>query len=540
MTSSSTAIRTAAWEAETTSTDLSDQEAGLYLIHDLTELGSLATRSFDHAGPGSFDDKRVFYPAVLDDPTFLGSFPLVVISHGNGMNYAWYDFLQEHLASYGFIVMSHANNTFPGVETASTSTLQNTDGFLQDQGTMAGGVLDGHIDSSRISWIGHSRGGEGVVRAYDRIVDEGYPVTSYSANDLVFISSIAPTDFLGPSETDPHDTTYHLLVGGADGDVSGCFDTDPSDSFNVYERGTGKKSANYMHGAGHNHFNECGNGFPDATGPDQPGCEEVHKAQNALYVALLKHHVEGNVPAHDFLWRQYESIRPIGVLDTLVLDLEYKDGDAVSNFVIDDYQTRAALGTSSSGGTVTFDVLNLEEGRLDDSDRRFDLPLSDAFNGMMRTRQSDVQKGAVFDYRAGGSYFIDFEVIPSERDFSGKAYLSLRSCQITRHPETIAELADLTFSVTLTDGAGGSSSINFGAYGGGIEEPYQRRGCPDRSTVPGWQNEFETIRIRLTDFLTNDSGLDLTDVSTVRLEFGANHGSAQGRLGLDDVQVTWE
>ena len=100
---------------------------------------------------------------------------------------------------------------------------------------------------------------------------------------------------------------------------------------------------------------------------------------------------------------------------------------------------------------------------------------------------------------------------------------------------TIAELGDLTFTVTLRDGSGTTSSVDIGAYGGGVEEPYQRDGAGEGV---GWFNEFETIRIRLTDFLTNGSGLDLTDVEAVRLDFGPSFGSNEGRLGLDDVELT--
>ena len=96
-------------------------------------------------------------------------------------------------------------------------------------------------------------------------------------------------------------------------------------------------------------------------------------------------------------------------------------------------------------------------------------------------------------------------------------------------------LGDLTFDVTLVDGAGTRSSINAGAYGGGIEEPYQRTSC---GSGTGWAADFETIRIRLTDYLTNASGLDLSDIRQVALEFGPTHGSSEGRLGLDDLELT--
>ena len=64
---------------------------------------------------------------------------------------------------------------------------------------------------------------------------------------------------------------------------------------------------------------------------------------------------------------------------------------------------------------------------------------------------------------------------------------------------------------------GTTSTMNIGAYGGGLEELYQRTGC---GTGAGWSNEFETIRLGLAAYLNNGSGLDLTDIVAVRFEFG--------------------
>jgi len=107
---------------------------------------------------------------------------------------------------------------------------------------------------------------------------------------------------------------------------------------------------------------------------------------------------------------------------------------------------------------------------------------------------------------------------------------------------------------------GTTSSINFAAYGAGIEEVYQRQ---DLGGPPGWQNEFETIRIRLTDFTHAGTGtgagwqnefetirirladfksdgrtLDLTNITKVRFLFGSSQGSSQGALGIDDIEWT--
>ncbi|MBP7148262.1 MAG: hypothetical protein KBD01_11990 [Acidobacteria bacterium] len=518
-------------------------EPGFFVVHDITQPGPLAVTQFDDIGPepahcsgSGDDDMRIYYPTVLDQPDYTGMFPLVVISHGNGHCYDWYDFLGRHLASYGYIVMAHDNNTGPGIETASTSTLQFTDKILLNQGSLHGGVLNGHIDSHRIAWIGHSRGGEGVVRAYDRLVDENYAAQRYSAADIVVISSIAPTDFLGPAKSDPHDVPYHLLYGSADGDVCGCPDNSVAQSFGVYERARGPRQSTYLHGADHNDFNCCG--FEDFSGPAETkiGRPEAQKVQKAVQLALVKHYVDGSRAAKDFLARHWKQFRPLGVAATDIVVDEIREHPAQRAFVVDDYQAQFATNTSSSGGSVSASVAELVEARARELDGQFTWTGSEPMNGMTRGRDSDLGRGAVFEF-SGAPAFYEFAVVPDRRDFSGAAFLSFRAAQMTRHPLTAADTGDLTFTVTLVDGAGRESSIDFGSYGGGLEEPYPRTGY---GSGTGWQNEFQTIRIRLSDFLRDGSPLELTNVAAIRFQFGPGFGSSRGRVGIDTIELVEE
>jgi hypothetical protein len=216
---------------------------------------------------------------------------------------------------------------------------------------------------------------------------------------------------------------------------------------------------------------------------------------------------------------------------------EYRDAspNTASNpqktIIIDDYQTQPATNTSSIGSPVTFDVQNLTEDRLDDNNSDFTWMVSDAFNGATQAGASDVSRGVVFDWN-GSNRFYEWEIPVGERNFTDNLFLSFRGAQGTQHPNTLAVLGDLTFNVTLRDGqvAPVSSSISIGAFGGGLEEPYQRSG--------GWHNEMETIRIRLTDFLNNGSGLNLADIVAIRLDFGPANGSSQGRIVIDELMLT--
>jgi len=510
--------------------------AGFYVVHDLTQPGPLTVTEIVYgATNGSvtsgFEGENIFYPT---DIALMGELPLIVVSHGNGHQYQWYDHIGQHMASYGYVVMSHQNNTVPGVQTAATTTLEHTDAFIDQLGSISGGILQDHVDTRRIVWIGHSRGGEGVAIAYDRIVDGVWSPENYGLQDIVLVSSIAPVDFEGPSDTNPHEVAYSLWTGGSDNDVDGCADSNVVQTFHLHDRAERWRQSISLHGVGHGDFHN-GGGSSVATGPCLVGRADTHQIMRGYLLPLVKHYVENNVPARDFLWRQWEAFQPIGAPTgnpCVTVDLMFREDPDLS-FVVDDYQTEPAAGVSSSGGSVAFTVDNASEGLLDDVNATFTNNGGDVMNGMTVASAQDSSRGLVFGWNADSFYQQD--ILPGERDFRDSRYLTFRACQSTRHPDTTVEIGDLTFQVTLIDGSLATSSIGIGAYGGGIEEPYQRSNC---GSGVGWGNEFETIRIRLTDFLNNGSNLNLADISAIRFDFGPSHGSAAGRIGLDEIAIS--
>ena len=136
------------------------------------DLGTVAVPKTD-AGPNPTDTIPVRavirYPAQASgvDAAFkAGSFPLIVIMHGNsGMqtSYLGYNYLLDHLAGHGFIAMSI--HVPPGVmiETRARAILHHLG--IMAQNNTAPGLFQGHIDLTKIGIAGHSRGGESVVRA---------------------------------------------------------------------------------------------------------------------------------------------------------------------------------------------------------------------------------------------------------------------------------------------------------------------------------------------------------------------------------------
>jgi hypothetical protein len=542
------------------------REAGLYAVHDTSLQGPLAVTMIGsysvgaiYGIPGSMVNERLYFPTNIASMCPL---PIVIIGHGNGHDYRWYDHIGNHMASYGYIVMSHNNNTGPGIDSASLTTLGHTDAFISlgQSGSIPGAAaLAGKLDTSRIIWIGHSRGAEGVAMAYHRLA-YGTGTCSYSPdpnnnwdeNSIVMVSSMCPTDFYGAGYTtyascpsNPGAVNYVLWTGSADSDVSGDPSNDITQTFHLHDRATAFRNSIVLQGVGHAWYH-AGGGSSWATGPCLIGQELTHKILLGLYLPLMKFYAEGNVPATDFFWRQYEVFRPPSVGtggfcsasggDSVVVNMTYRNGAEAGNFVIDDYQSELSAGVSSSGMPVTYTVQNLHEGRLDDNNTSFTWMTSDPMNGFTyaATTIPDNTRGVVFDWNGADRYY-EWSIAPGAPDFNDYTYLSFRAGQATRHPYTIAVLGDLTFSVTLRDTAGNTSSINIGAYGGGVEEPYQRTGA---GTGTGWGVEFETIRVRLTDFLTNGAILDLSSIEAVRLNFGPSWGSNEGRLGVEGAYLT--
>ncbi|OAB61108.1 hypothetical protein AY599_14225 [Leptolyngbya valderiana BDU 20041] len=500
---------------------------GFSVFTDMTQMGPLTPTMLDTST--SRGPVRLNYPAELASE---GPLPIAIIVHGGGHDYRWYDYLQDHLSSWGWVSIS-IQNDFGG--TGNRPLLQ-TQALIAEQQTLAGGVLNGLLDSSRIVWIGHSLGGREVVIGAERLYRGLFTPSNYSIDDMTLVSSIGANsvgDF-GSLVADPGPINFHMIWGSADGDRSGA-PGQQTVAFRHYDRAFGYKHSTYIHGADHNVFNCCG--FRNFTGPPETeiGRPEAQRIAKSIWLALIKHYGEDNGDAIDYLTRAWDGFKPLSVSQTTTLVHMYRpDPVEMDSRVIEDFQTNPSVSQSSSGGLVTLNTSNTIEVRQRDSASGFTWTPTDPANGMTYAWEpSDTSRGLVFDY--DGPAFIEFEVLPSLGNLLGYDHLSFRVCQGTRHPNTIAELAPVTFNVSLVDGSGATSTIHIGEYSAGASEPYQRTG---QGTGVGWQNEYNTIRIRLTDFLAQNTGLDLTDVSAIRFDFGEGEGSSIGRLGLDEIEFT--
>ncbi len=510
--------------------------AGLWIARDPTATGPLQVTtlsSYTASGATSgFTTARLWYPANIAS---LGQRPLVVISHGNGHQYSWYDYLGTHLASWGFIVISHQNNTVPGIETSSTTTLQHTSAIIAQQATVAGGAINGRIDVSRIGWIGHSRGGEGIARAYDRIFDNSYTPTGYGLANIKFLCSIAPTDFLGVNSANPHAANFMLLWGSADGDVSGVPNNTVAWSFDLAERCTGFRNTVYVHGADHNDFNCCGtNDFqgPSGTAINNAGAQAVAKA---FILAALKYHLESETALGEFLWRPSSSLRPAGVSAAFTIVKEVVPAASANVRTVDNFQTQTGLGTSSSGGAVASTVTNISEAIARDTDNTYTWSTSNPHNGSIRATSSDTQRMVAWDWNVSAG--MTWDLLPALRDLSSWTFVQARVGQGTRHPNTVTLNGGASFTWVLMDSLGNESRVSSSASGEAINRPYQRTGSGNGA---GWQNELRTVQLRLRDFKSVNPLIDLSQIASVRMEVGGSAGSATGRFVIDDLQFVKE
>jgi len=187
-------------------------------------------------------------PGVTDPAQISVSqpdYPLIVVVHGNGHYYKTYDWLLTHFALNGFIAAS-IDLTFNMCGQGRAEALFHHINVIKTK--FASKV------QNNIGIMGHSRGGEAVVKAA-RINQQ--KALGHNINAVI---SLAPTDqygteILGGEWSKP----YFVLYGSRDGDVDGSTYTSgytvPQTGFALYDRASGsKKSMCFVYGATHNGF----------------------------------------------------------------------------------------------------------------------------------------------------------------------------------------------------------------------------------------------------------------------------------------------
>lgn len=224
-----------------------------------------------------FDDERLPLNGRVWYPEGDGPFPLVLVVHGNHgaarFSDPGYQYLGEHLASHGYIVVSVDENFL---------NFKETDVWwgLESENNARGWVLLEHlrvwhtwnadaespfhqrVDTERIALIGHSRGGEAAAHAaaFNRLPvnpDDGTVAFDYGY-DIKSVVAIAPSDgqYQPTGRRTPlTDVNYLTIQGSHDSDVASFSGLYQYDRVSFSGDVPAFKSAVYVYGANHGQFN---------------------------------------------------------------------------------------------------------------------------------------------------------------------------------------------------------------------------------------------------------------------------------------------
>ena len=439
--------------------------------------------------------------------------------------------------------------------------------------------LAGKIDMNNIVLIGHSRGGEAVVKAFRMnaittgSLDERGPPVGPGIGEGVFpiraVISIAPTTlrqlsspvlFPPPLITAPliGNAPYLLIYGSADRHVTGEFIN--SHPFRLYDLARGPKQTLWIYGANHNFFNQNW-GVDDATqfretvfeptphdiiselltGPVVPSPrlsrDQQQQLTNAYVLAFLKDYVRedaadtGSEPS--LAYREFFS-RPANLLAPPALSgirihsmYGVSEGARVEVDNFEEEVNNEEVTSTGQPGVEAFDLLDRVEldldGGADDSD-----PNRHTFFG--------ASKGVLFGWNDPDARYV---TVTADKDISELETLSFR---VTLKAFD-ALPGDLEMAVALRDADGRESEIRVSAFTN-IPQPYERRDTGFMLEGPAHnrftKSVFKTIRIPVSSFLVDGRELDLTQIEKIIFQFriGSEILSSQGRLALDDIEFT--
>ena len=239
-------------------------------------FGDTAFQPTDFPGPVELR-ASIHYPTVL-----AGPYPVIVLLHGrhatcfkggsqllqwpcstNGSqpipSFQGYDYVAESLASNGYVVVSVSANGVNAVDNlifdlgafARAQLMQKHLDILNTFNTTGGAPFGtkfvGKFDLTRVGTMGHSRGGEGVVRHYVLNNDQGAPY------GIKAVFPLAPVDF---NRFTVNNAALNVLLPYCDGDVADLQGVHFYDDarYNVPGDNTPKHYELVM-GANHNFYN---------------------------------------------------------------------------------------------------------------------------------------------------------------------------------------------------------------------------------------------------------------------------------------------
>ncbi len=461
----------------------------------------------------------VRFPATtagVGTPVAAGAHPLFLIEHGNHRtcevpgfdgdpaydanhtgcpsrtpNHMGYMGLLERLASHGVIAVSIDAYDLTGwvpqlIPERSDLILKHIElwSHMNDVTTFPtypdffAGRFAGHVDLSRISVSGHSRGGEASVGAYMRNM-------TFSIES---VSSIAPVD--GQAYVLP-DVPYFVILPAADGDVVNL------NGARIYDRaGSGltpvdasTKSGLYVYGANHNFFNTVWASHGDdyawisTTRDDYIPAADQQRLGEAYLAAFARVHLKGETVYEDMLRGR----------------LTFPSTAGFKQFPIRHETSHSRFESGGAGGAPG-------GGAIETSVAGPSVHTTQA----VRVAWSSSSATYTYSVPAAQANAAAFEV------------LSFRVAQTNSGSNPSG---DQNFQVELV--GGGNVKAVYASRFGKIPKPYTHGLGP--------RNVLTTIRIPLASFIMNRSGVALDNIDTIRFRFT---GPSSGEIYVDDIEFS--
>jgi dienelactone hydrolase len=338
---------------------------------DFTDLG-YAEESCRGDDRGLVEMKvRVHYPGDRRRVAQGGPFPLVMVLHGRQPNgvvgYTGYDDLGRLLASHGYVVASIAGTWMANVRTPSRAehVREHLRRFVARAQAGSGSIFAGMLDLSRVSLVGHSRGGEAMALAWEwqRVA----PDPGYSIGAVVGIAPTQHHDHLVAQSL--RDVGIQVILGASDCELDGL------DGIRLYDRagdpraaGSTLKSLVYIERANHRFFNsvwerdlgsDCGSETQVLSGT------KARMVANAYTLAFLDTAVRGGTRWRPYLTGQRRNL----VAGTRALvDFQAPGSDVVvEDFEGEPHDELAWRINSLGGATTTSSSLEARDWRIHDT-----------------------------------------------------------------------------------------------------------------------------------------------------------------------------
>jgi hypothetical protein len=508
----------------------------------------------------------VYYPQDLSG----GPFPLVVFLHGYHPtcylgtssflqwpctpprepipSYVGYEYEQQILASYGYIVVSisangvNARDTLffdQGMTWRAALIQRHLDQWSTFNTTGAdpfGDLFVGKVDLTRVGTMGHSRGGGGVARHYNYNRELGSPY------GVRAVFPLAPVDRIREVLDS---VNIAVLLPYCDGDVSDLQGVHYFDDARYIAADQTNKHYVLVMGGNHSFYNTiwAPGGWPAATWDDwlqfedppgnDPFCgthegnhrltqEQVHGTLRAYLTGFMRTYLGGE----DFLSiLKGDSLPPPSAM-TNEIHVSYHPKDAPgSRLTVNSLLFEGRLSTNDLGQPVTPNGLNPYDlcGGEDPEPAQ-------CLEGQPTRRQPHTTPSPLIQARGLSQLRFGWDdalaqwtnQLPDDAtsDVSGYAVVQLRAgvnFADARNPSVVPQ----DFSMVLTDRAGNSASVLVSDNSNALYYPPGQLGAVPKVVL-------NTIRIRLAQFID----VDLTQVQSVRLDFNQRD---TGALLLTDL-----